>query len=158
MNPICRRPLDDEVSRELKLLTDRRDVLVAQRTSAINRLRWNVHELEPGRERQPRTLNAATHQQALRGWLDTVPGLVCELARAELDDVIRLCAEITALARRIGERVREVAPSLLAIPGCAELTAAKLHRRGRRCRPDVQKRMPSEATGSVTGESGDRGR
>ncbi len=116
----------DEVSRELKLLTDRRDVLVAQRTSAINRLRWNVHELEPGREPQPRTLNAATHQQALRGWLDTVPGLVAELARAELDDVIRLCAEITALARRIGERVREVAPSLLAIPGCAELTAAKL--------------------------------
>lgn len=116
----------DEVSRELKLLTDRRDVLVAQRTSAINRLRWNVHELEPGREPQPRKLNAATHQQALRGWLDTVPGLVAELARAELDDVIRLCAQITALAQRIGERVRELAPSLLAIPGCAELTAAKL--------------------------------
>jgi transposase len=116
----------DEVSRELKLLTDRRDVLVAQRTSAINRLRWNVHELQPGREPAPRKLNFAVHQQALREWLDTVPGLLAELARAELDDVIRLCAEITALARRIGERVRVVAPSLLAIPGCAELTAAKI--------------------------------
>ncbi|BBX01136.1 IS110 family transposase [Mycolicibacterium moriokaense] len=116
----------DEVSRELKLLTDRRDVLVAQRTSAINRLRWNVHELDPGREPAPRKLTAAVHQQALHVWLDAVPGLVAELARAELDDVIRLCAEIAALARRIGERVHKVAPRLLAIPGCAELTAAKL--------------------------------
>ncbi len=116
----------DEVSRELKLLTDRRDVLVAQRTSAINRLRWHVHELEPGREPAPRKLTAVAHQQALRTWLDTVPGLVAELARAELDDVIRLSTEITTLARRIGERVREVSPSLLAIAGCAELTAAKI--------------------------------
>src|ERR1700756_1639095 len=37
----------DEVSRELKLLVDRREVLVAQRTAAINRLRWWVHELDP---------------------------------------------------------------------------------------------------------------
>lgn len=116
----------DEVSRELKLLTDRRDVLVAQRTSAINRLRWNIHELEPGREPAPRKLTAAIHQQALSAWLTTVPGLVAELARAELADVIRLCTEITALARRISDRVRDVAPALLAIPGCAELTAAKL--------------------------------
>lgn len=116
----------DEVSRELKLLTDRRDVLVAQRTSAINRLRWNVHELEPGREPAPRKLTAVVHQRALRVWLDTVPGLVAELARAELVDVVRLSVEIAALTRRIGERVRQVAPALLAIPGCAELTAAKL--------------------------------
>jgi transposase len=116
----------DEVSRELKLLTDRRDVLVAQRTSAINRLRWNVHELDPGREPAPRKLNAATHQQALRTWLDTVTGLVAELARAELDDVIRLTVEINALAQRIGERTREVAPALMDIPGCGELTTAKL--------------------------------
>lgn len=116
----------DEVSRELKLLTDRRAVLVAQRTSAINRLRWNVHELEPGREPAPRKLSAVVHQQALGAWLQSVPGLVAELARAELADVIRLCGEIATLTRRIGERVREVAASLLAIPGCAELTAAKL--------------------------------
>ena len=42
----------DEVSRELKLLVDRREVLVAQRTSTINRLLWRVHELDP--ERAPK--------------------------------------------------------------------------------------------------------
>jgi transposase len=116
----------DEVSRELKLLTDRRDVLVAQRTSAINRLRWHVHELDPERGPAPRALNAATHQQALLGWLDTVAGVVAELARAELGDVIRLTAEITALDKRLSARVREVAPALLQIPGCGDLTAAKI--------------------------------
>lgn len=116
----------DEVSRECKLLTDRRDVLVAQRTSAINRLRWSVHELDPERGPAPRALNAASHQQALGAWLLTVPGLVAELARAELDDVIRLTCEINALEKRLSQRVRDVAPALLEIPGCGDLTAAKL--------------------------------
>jgi transposase len=114
----------DEASRELKLLTDRRDVLVAQRTSAINRLRWHVHELDP--EYPPASLNAAKHQQALRTWLDTRPGLIAEIARAELADIIRLTTEINALAKRLGERVHALAPTLLDLPGCAELTAAKI--------------------------------
>ncbi len=42
----------DEVSRELKLLVDRREDLVAQRTATINRLRWRLHELDPERARQ----------------------------------------------------------------------------------------------------------
>lgn len=116
----------DEVSRELKLLTDRRDVLVAQRTSAINRLRWHMHELDPQRGLTVPSLNARTHQQALHEWLQTLEGIVAELARAELADVIRLSAEISALHTRISERTRQVAPTLLAIAGCAELTAAKL--------------------------------
>jgi transposase len=116
----------DEVSRELKLLTDRRDVLVAQRTSAINRLRWNVHELDPERGPAPRSLKTAKHQQALQAWLETVPGLVAELARAELADVIRLTTEINAFEKRLTERARDVAPTLLAIQGCGDLSAAKL--------------------------------
>ncbi len=116
----------DEVSRELKLLTDRRDVLVAQRTSAINRLRWHVHELDPERAPAPRALNTAKHQQALRAWLDAQPGLVAEIARAELADIIRLSAEVNALTTRLRDRTRQVAPTLLEIAGCAELTAAKI--------------------------------
>ena len=42
----------DEVSRELKLLVDRREDLVGQRTSTINRLLWRVHELDPERAPQ----------------------------------------------------------------------------------------------------------
>lgn len=116
----------DEVSRELKLLVDRREVLLAQRTSAINRLRWWVHELDPTKDPKPRSLRRAQPREALRVWLDTVAGVVAELARDELADITRLSEQIGALAERIGARVRDVAPTLLAIRGCGELTAAKI--------------------------------
>ncbi|AEV73611.1 transposase [Mycolicibacterium rhodesiae NBB3] len=116
----------DAVSRELKLLVDRREVLVAQRTATINRLLWRVHELDPERAPKRRSLDLAKHRRILGDWLETVDGLVAELARDELADITRLTESINALAKRIGERVRAVAPVLLAMPGCGELTAAKL--------------------------------
>ena len=116
----------DAISRELKLLIDRREDLVAQRTSAINRLLWRVHELDPERAPKPRSLDLAKHRELLGAWLATQPGLVAELARDELADISRLTEAINALAKRITERVRVVSPALLALPGCAELTAAKL--------------------------------
>jgi transposase len=116
----------DEISRELKLLVDRREDLVAQRTATINRLLWRVHELDPGRAPKPASLDRAKHRKLLSDWLDTLDGLVAELARDELSDITRLTEQINVLAKRISERVRDVAPVLLAMPGCGELTAAKL--------------------------------
>jgi transposase len=37
----------DGPAREVRLLADHRDDLVAERTRAINRLRWHLHELDP---------------------------------------------------------------------------------------------------------------
>lgn len=116
----------DEVSRELKLLVDRREDLVAQRTSTINRLRERIHELDPAAEPKPASLHRDKPRAVLADWLSTQTGLLAELARDELADITRLSAAIDALAARIGERVRQVAPALMALPGCAELTAAKL--------------------------------
>jgi transposase len=116
----------DEVSRDLRLLVDRREDLVAQRTSTINRVLWRLHELDPERAPKPRSLDLAKHRNVLIEWLDTLPGLVAELARDELADITRLTEAINALAKRIGERVRVVAPVLLAMPGCGELSAAKI--------------------------------
>jgi transposase len=114
----------DEVSRECKLLTDRRETLVAQRTAAINRLRWNIHELDTAAD--PGDLSTNKHQQLLAAWLADKPGLVAEIAAAELADIIRLCAQITTITARISQRIQATAPALLAIPGCGELTAAKI--------------------------------
>lgn len=116
----------DEISRELKLLVDRREVLVAQRTATINRLLWRVHELDPTHAPKARSLDLPKHRGILGDWLDTQSGIVAELARDELADITRLSEMINALAKRIGQRVRDVAPALLAMPGCGELTAAKL--------------------------------
>ena len=87
----------DEVSREAKLLVDRRESLVNTRTRTINSLLWRVHELDPARAPKPRSLDLAKHQQALRAWLVTLDGVVAEMALDELDDVIALTARIKAL-------------------------------------------------------------
>ncbi|QZH59527.1 IS110 family transposase [Mycolicibacterium farcinogenes] len=116
----------DEVSRELKLLVDRREDLVAQRTSTINRLLGRIHELDPARTPKRGALDRAKTRNELGNWLDTLHGLLAELARDELDDITRLTDTINALAARIGQHVHDVAPELLALQGCGELTAAKL--------------------------------
>jgi transposase len=125
-NPDLPIAAHDEVSRELKLLVDRREDLVAQRTSTINRLRQRIHELDPDAEPKPASLHRQRPQALLREWLGAQDGLVAELARDELADLTRLTEAIDALAVRIGDRVRHAAPALLELPGCGELTAAKL--------------------------------
>lgn len=116
----------DPVSRELKLLVDRREDLVGQRTSTINRLRMRIHELDPARAPALGSLQRSKPRQLLADWLATQPGLLAELARDELADITRLTHAIEALATRIGERTAAAAPTLLTLPGCGELTAAKL--------------------------------
>jgi transposase len=116
----------DEVSRELKLLVDRRETLVGQRTATINSLLWRVHELDPERAPKPRSMDLAKHQNALREWLETQDGIVAELALDELADIIELTQRAKGLEKRIAALVHDSAPTLLAMPGCGSLTAAKL--------------------------------
>jgi transposase len=76
-------------------------------------------------------LDLAKHQQALRAHLDSVveasvAGLVAELARDELNEVVELTYKINTLAKRIERRTTQVAPTLLAMPGVGPLTAAKM--------------------------------
>ncbi len=82
--------------------------------------------MTPITRRKTRSLHLAKHRRILGNWLVTVPGLVAELARDELADIIRLTEAIDTLTKRINERIRAVASALLSLPGCAELTAAKL--------------------------------
>ncbi|HMS77896.1 MULTISPECIES: IS110 family transposase [Gordonia] len=116
----------DEQSRELKLLVDRRDDLVKHRTATINRLLWRVHELDPAWAPKATSLDLAKHQQILADRLAGAPGIVAELARDELADIVDLTVRINQLQRRIAGLVEQAAPTLLAMPGVGALTAAKL--------------------------------
>jgi transposase len=116
----------DEVSRELKLLVDRRDDLVKHRTATINRLLWRVHELDPAWAPPKASLDRRVHQQRLAERLAGVAGIVAELARDELGDVIALTERINELEQRLTALSATAAPTLLAMPGVGVLTAAKI--------------------------------
>ncbi|OBF17197.1 transposase [Mycobacterium kubicae] len=116
----------DEVSRELKLLVDRREDLVSHRSATMNRLSWRIHELDPTHAPKPTSLGRPKTHRELGAWLVTQPGIVAELAREELSDISVLTAQIAALEKRIAARVQADPPSLLTIYGCKELTAAKI--------------------------------
>lgn len=115
----------DRASMELKMLVDRREDLVGQRIATINRLVARVHELDP-LQKTPVNWRVRRSLDALGMWLATRHGLMAEIARDEFGDIQRLGDDVEALSKRIGERVAGIAPTLLALPGCGQLTAAKI--------------------------------
>jgi transposase len=107
-------------------LVDRRDDLVKHRTATINRLLWRVHEIEPAWAPPKASMDRAVHQQRLAARLAQVSGIVAELARDELVDVVDLTDRINRLERRITTLAAAAAPTLLRLPGVGALTAAKI--------------------------------
>jgi transposase len=114
-------------SRQIRLLTDHRDDLVAERTRIQNRLRWHLHELCPELE-----IPAGGLDRPL--WLDR---LSRRLARLEQTTQVRISRELVTRCRELSKRAAELerelavlvrahAPALLELPGCGVLTAAKL--------------------------------
>jgi len=112
--------------REVRLLVDHREDLVAERTRAENRLRWHLHELDPGSEPPTRSLNRAVVLAALERDLADAPGIVGRIARELVARIRDLTTTINELEREIGRLVADLSPSLLALTGCGPLTAAKL--------------------------------
>ena len=73
-------------------------------------------------------------------------GLVADLAARLVDHLRRLTIEIDELAAEITSRTTVLAPSLLAIPGCGALTAAKILGERRAGRPIPLQGCVSSAT------------
>src|SRR6201991_51037 len=66
----------DRPSRELKLLVDHREDLVAERTRMQNRLRWHLHELDPEIDPPARRLGEVGVLDALAARLGEHHGMV----------------------------------------------------------------------------------
>src|SRR5215208_1904683 len=105
----------DEVSRELRLLVDRREDLVAERTRMINRFRWHLHELDPHLDPSRASLDRVKSRAELAEQLALWEGLVAELARDILADIDRITQTIDALEHRIRHRVEEQAAGLISL-------------------------------------------
>jgi len=113
-------------ARDVRLLIDHRDDLVAERSRLQNRLRWHLHELFPGLEIRPKGLRAFRTLAALEERLQGQAGMVATIAR----ELVARCRELTVrandLEREITRLVRQLAPTLLELPGCGALSAAKI--------------------------------
>ena len=116
----------DGPSRELRLLVDHREDLVAERTRCINRLRWHLHELDPSWDPPARTLTRLVHLDAIARRLTNFDGPVARIAAEIVTDVRALTVRETGLEREITVLVTSLAPNLLALVGVGALTAAKI--------------------------------
>ena len=117
----------EETLRELRLLVDHRDDLVDERRRAQQRLRWHLHELDPGLHVPLGALDRAI-------WIDR---LGRQLARREQSTQVRIARDLLARCRTLGRaiaaldrelqrRTTVIAPGLLQLPGCGPVSAAKL--------------------------------
>jgi transposase len=112
---------------DLRLLVDHREDLVNQRTAAQQRLRWHLHDLDASFEVPARRLDVASQLIRVDRKLARMErGIRVRIARRLVTQCKQLSTEIDALEKEIASIVRQMAPELLAIPGCGALTAAKL--------------------------------
>jgi transposase len=116
----------DGPERDLRLLVSHREDLVAERTRTMNRLRWHLHELDPGWDPAPRALRSRATVATVAARLESLDGLVARLAGELAGRIGELSTQINALEKEIAGLVRALAPSLLAVTGAGELTAAKI--------------------------------
>jgi transposase len=116
----------DGRSRELRLLVDHREDLVRERTRAQSRIRWHLHELAPEFEIRPRGLRTDRIVDLVDQRLSDMQGTVAMIAREILERIHELNQRVKELEHQIAILVAQIAPALLAIPGCGALTAAKI--------------------------------
>jgi transposase len=117
----------DGVEREIRLLVDRREDLVAERTRIIARLRWHLHELDPGWTAPVKLERDSAFVKVKAHLSDRNDGVVVGGLALRLIEHLRLLTdEIDELTAEITVRVNSLAPSLLAIVGCGALSAAKI--------------------------------
>jgi transposase len=114
------------VGRQIRLLVDHREDLVGDRSQMQNRLRWHLHELEPGYRVAAGALSRVATLNKLEVVLAGSSGTVGELARELLGRIRELTVRIDQLEVELSQLVTPWATSLLALQGCGVLTAAKI--------------------------------
>lgn len=119
----------DEQALEIRLLSDHRDDLVAERTRMQNRLRWHLLDLCPELEAQisERSLGRAVVLTRVDRKLRTFKtNPRARVAREELAHIRVLTRQARALENELAVLVKQYRPALVEEIGCGALTAAAL--------------------------------
>jgi transposase len=119
----------DEQAMEIRLLSDHRNDLVAQRTRTVNRLRWHLLQLCPELERSVKrgAFNQSRVLDRVDRALRKLPACArVRVAREQVAQIRSLNRQADQLEAELLELVRAHRPKLLAEQGCGALTAAIL--------------------------------
>ena len=119
----------DERAMEIRLLTDHRQDLIAERTRTVNRLRWHLLDLCPELERSIKrgALNQSRMLDRVDRALRKLPACArVRIAREQVAQIRSLTRQVNALQSELLELVKAHRPQLLAEQGCGALVAAIL--------------------------------
>jgi len=116
----------DPASRELRLLVDHREDLVAERTRHINRLRWHLHDIDPSWDPKKRALTTMKHLRLVEQRLQELESVVARVALDLVRRIRELTLTVNDLEGELDQRTADTAPNLRAVHGVAGLSAAKL--------------------------------
>jgi transposase len=117
---------DDPAARDLRLLSNFRAQLLAERTRTANRLHADLIQLVPGYEMRVTALVGRAALAAAGRLLRGERSLQGELARRRLAALRRLDAEIAQAERRLRELVRASGTTLTDLRGVGVLIAARI--------------------------------
>jgi transposase len=119
----------NEQAMEIRLISDHRNDLIAERTRTVNRLRWHLLELCPELESSLKrgALNRSRVLDRVDRRLRKLPaGVRVRIAREQISQLRGLTRRIDALYHELAELVTAHRPRLLAEQGCGAVTAAIL--------------------------------
>src|ERR671937_2558574 len=112
---------------DLRLLVDHRERLVRHRVELNSTLLWHLHDLWPELRLPGGALFSQKWSTRMSRRLARAEQTMrVRIARDELRRLRELTLAINQLESEIAERATELAPQLVAQPGCGPLTAAKL--------------------------------
>jgi transposase len=119
----------DESAMEIRLISDHRHDLVAERTRVQNRLRWHLVSLDPELEASLKRGSLADARQLDRidRRLRRIPsGARTRVAREQISHIRSLTRQVNQLKDELLSLITAHRPQLLAELGCGPLTAAIL--------------------------------
>jgi transposase len=119
----------DERAMDIRVLSDHRDDLVAERTRAQNRLRWHLVDLCPQLEASlpARSLDRAVWLERITRDLKRLPAAArVRIARQLVNAIRELTRQVNAIETELRTLIGAQHPHLLSETGCGTLTAAIL--------------------------------
>jgi transposase len=125
-NPKLSTVTAEDHSVVLRLLSDRRDDVVSQRTRTMNRLQVFLRDLVPGGAPRDLSTSVATAFLARIRPMTPADEQRKEIARDLLDDIRRADRQLKVLAKTIAEDVTASGTTLPEIQGVGSILAAKI--------------------------------